>query len=111
MTASLGWPPIWGTFGSLERPSSPWQAAHWAILSASDCAPAVSLDPASTTARMEAANRIHPERADPLFAIRDAIDGARMVIGDQQRSIRQRQQVDRPAHILVVLLPARQERL
>src|SRR5262245_3227331 len=131
MTASLGWPPMWGILGSVERPSLPWQASHWAILSCRDWAdtatPAViaraaSAYAANTRSRgSEIGGRFSyplpdarcptPDCRFELAPIRHAVDGAVVIIRDQDGAVRLLVDVHRPAQILVVLDPARYEGL
>src|SRR5262245_29123389 len=110
MTNSFGCPPMWGVFGSFDWPSSPWQAAHCAILSCSDCAPAVPGKAARKAASAEAVSRLRAVFS-LLPPIRHAVEGAVVVVGDEQGPVRHHHQVDRTPEVLVVLHPAREKRL
>src|SRR5688572_18357226 len=69
MTASFGWPPMCGILGSGDRPSLPWQASHWAILSrrawGGACPSAAVEDAASRPMTVQAAAS-RPQPAESL---------------------------------------------
>src|SRR5262245_51560009 len=86
-------------------PSGPWQATHGAALRRpASASAAVALLAAITTA--SSANS-----SGKLLRIADAEDGARVVVGDQQRAVLHLGRVDRPAPDVLALQPALGKRL
>src|SRR5262245_8118135 len=132
-----GCAPSEGVWGSCDVPFSPWQAKQVGRRASSDCALSGSADkPArmAPTARLRMwppenvgkrgrKEKVRGRRAAldvekgsatggrPLGAVADAVDGAVIVVGDQQRAVLHHQHIDRPSDIIVVLEEAGNERL
>ena len=124
-TKNSGWPASEGMFSMRELPSSPWQAPHCWMRSASGMfcgrrAPAQKATAASPRAsgRHHSQDRLviavaHLAASGFLRVVGDAVGRAVLLVGHQQRAVRHLQHVARPAVELVLLLveQAGQERL
>src|SRR5712692_1663146 len=103
-----GWPASEGVPGMVELPSRPWQAAHGSALRrpASTSAAAAG---ATTVAR--AAIRIVAPTSDPTVSalVGDAIDRARVVVGNQERAVLHLLRVHGPAPDVLTLEPPLRE--
>src|SRR6266850_1480500 len=101
----IGWPASDGVPGIVALPSGPWQAAHGSALRrpASRSAANTRTLPA---ARVATSSAVVKTRRISLLRVADAVDRARVVVGDQQRAVLHLARVDRTAPDLVALQPA-----
>src|SRR6266568_237900 len=110
---NAGWPASDGIFSILELPSSPWQAVQsWSFSASGPLCAIAGMAPASKAASPRAGGCHHfvTTRIPPLpvgrlrVAVADAVDRAVGLVGDQQRTVLDREHIGWPAVVLVLLL-------
>src|SRR5262245_22964169 len=132
-----GCAPSEGVWGSCDVPFSPWQAKQVGRRASSDCAQSGSADkparmapiarlrmwPPENVGKRGRKEKVRGRRAAldvkrvsatggcPLAAVADAVDGAVVVVRDQQRAVFHDHHVGRPPDVVVVLEEAGHERL